>query len=186
MCPPLTVQIFPSSIRKHEWFQYVNVAWGYLRLLRAPFLSCLVQMCQQGNLFVPLFLTSYFSYLSTITFDLPFLISIFFKYACADMGDIFVSQLLSLDSYLPVFWTKQFFVIPRHFPTFHFDNSSPSLCWSLNHKLKLFIFLNKIYERVNKPQTIWQPGYFQHFIAINIHYTFHSHLYSIHHTLYVS
>ena len=108
MCPPLPVQIFPSSIRKHEWFTYVNVAWGYLRLLRAPFLSCLVQMCQQGNLFVPLFLTSFFSYLSTITFDLPFLISIFFKYACADMGDIFVSQLLSLDSYLPVFWTKQF------------------------------------------------------------------------------
>ena len=54
--------------KKHEWFKYVNVAWGYLRMLRAPFLWCLVQMCQQGNLFVPLFLTSLFWYLSSMIF----------------------------------------------------------------------------------------------------------------------
>ena len=54
--------------KKHEWFKYVNVAWGYLRMLRAPFLWCLVQMCQQGNLFVPLFLTSLFWYLSSTIF----------------------------------------------------------------------------------------------------------------------
>ena len=53
---------------KHEWFRYVNVAWGYLRMLRASFLWCLVQMCRQGNLFVLLFITSFLWYLSSTTF----------------------------------------------------------------------------------------------------------------------
>ena len=48
----------------HGSSMHVNVAWGHLRMLRAPFISCLVQMCQKCDLFVQVFLTwttKYFS-----------------------------------------------------------------------------------------------------------------------------
>ena len=56
---PQNILKFNYGKDKHEWFRYVNVAGGYLRIPRAPFLRCLVQMCPHGNLFVPLFLTSF-------------------------------------------------------------------------------------------------------------------------------